>query len=246
MLHEPLERFVQRHGRCVQEVANCVQGLELVCQPLGRLDLRQRLAGEAGELVQVESRYGLDALVRRAEDDEDVVVDGHDRCGVRVVRPEDVDRLGLRAGDDLAVGECGCDERLLLDADLDDPGPAGAATRSADVREAPSAHPAKDEEVGRVRSLGDLARGDGSVREVLRSVGRHVTPIDCPQRRLELPRQAQARMSDVASVRTSPRIDVISSNSAWPATRGGEIWITGSPRSSARQIIPASKSAFER
>ena len=36
-----------------------------------------------------------------------------------------------------------------------------------------------------------------------------------------------------ASVRTSPRIPVISSNCSGPATSGGEIWITGSPRSSA-------------
>ena len=43
-----------------------------------------------------------------------------------------------------------------------------------------------------------------------------------------------------ASASTSPRIPTISSNSAWPATSGGEIWITGSPRSSARQIRPRS------
>ena len=45
-----------------------------------------------------------------------------------------------------------------------------------------------------------------------------------------------------ASARTSPRIPVISSNSACVATSGGEIWITGSPRSSALQIRPFSNS----
>ena len=49
-----------------------------------------------------------------------------------------------------------------------------------------------------------------------------------------------------ASVSTSPRTSTIRSNSSWPATSGGEIWITGSPRSSARQIRPASKSRWER
>ena len=45
-----------------------------------------------------------------------------------------------------------------------------------------------------------------------------------------------------ASERTSPRIPTISSNSACPAIRGGETWTTGSPRSSARQMRPRSKS----
>ena len=36
------------------------------------------------------------------------------------------------------------------------------------------------------------------------------------------------------------------SNSSCPATSGGEIWTTGSPRSSARQISPRSKSFGER
>ena len=49
-----------------------------------------------------------------------------------------------------------------------------------------------------------------------------------------------------ASASTSPRIPTISSISASPATSGGEIWTTGSPRSSARQIRPASNSAGER
>ena len=59
-------------------------------------------------------------------------------------------------------------------------------------------------------------------------------------------RPLRQRMRVPASVSTSPRIPTISSNSACPATSGGEIWSTGSPRSSARQIIPASKSAFDR
>src|SRR5207237_3662043 len=48
------------------------------------------------------------------------------------------------------------------------------------------------------------------------------------------------------SARTSPRIETIWSNSWCPATSGGEIWMTGSPRSSARQMSPRSKSAGER
>ena len=42
-----------------------------------------------------------------------------------------------------------------------------------------------------------------------------------------------------ASASTSPRMPTISSISASPATSGGEICTTGSPRSSARQIRPA-------
>ena len=42
-----------------------------------------------------------------------------------------------------------------------------------------------------------------------------------------------------ASVSTSPRIPTISSNSSCVAISGGEIWTTGSPRSSARQIKPS-------
>src|SRR5262249_53351072 len=49
-----------------------------------------------------------------------------------------------------------------------------------------------------------------------------------------------------ASARTSPRIPTISENSSSPATSGGEIWTTGSPRSSARQMSPCSKSRGER
>src|SRR5204863_5786720 len=49
-----------------------------------------------------------------------------------------------------------------------------------------------------------------------------------------------------AWVRTSPRIPTISPNSCGPATSGGEICTTGSPRSSARQIRPCSNSAGER
>src|SRR5581483_1768291 len=49
-----------------------------------------------------------------------------------------------------------------------------------------------------------------------------------------------------ASERTSPRMPTISSNCSWRATSGGEIWITGSPRSSARQISPRSNRRRER
>ena len=57
---------------------------------------------------------------------------------------------------------------------------------------------------------------------------------------------AGSSMRRCASARTSPRMPTISSISASVATSGGEIWTTGSPRSSARQISPASKSAGER
>src|SRR5205814_6928679 len=56
----------------------------------------------------------------------------------------------------------------------------------------------------------------------------------------------QRASRDHASDKTSPRMPVISSNSALPAMSGGEIWTTGSPRSSARQISPRSNSAFDR
>src|SRR5262249_31116284 len=49
-----------------------------------------------------------------------------------------------------------------------------------------------------------------------------------------------------ASLSTSPRIPVISSNSCCVAMRGGEICTTGSPRSSALQIKPFSNSRGDR
>src|SRR5262249_32449723 len=49
-----------------------------------------------------------------------------------------------------------------------------------------------------------------------------------------------------ASASTSPRMETIRSNSSSPATSGGEICTTGSPRSSARQIRPRSHSRGER
>src|SRR5205823_5770793 len=65
-------------------------------------------------------------------------------------------------------------------------------------------------------------------------------------RRLLKPPGRQCSIRSQASSSTSPRILTSSSNSASPATSGGEIWITGSPRSSARQISPRSKSPGER
>src|SRR5262249_2749053 len=49
-----------------------------------------------------------------------------------------------------------------------------------------------------------------------------------------------------ASASTAPRMETIWSNSPSPATSGGEICTTGSPRSSARQIRPRSNSRGER
>src|SRR5581483_6959821 len=48
------------------------------------------------------------------------------------------------------------------------------------------------------------------------------------------------RSSSHASASTPPRMPAIWSNSSWPATSGGEICTTGSPRSSARQMSPRS------
>ena len=49
-----------------------------------------------------------------------------------------------------------------------------------------------------------------------------------------------------ASVSTERSRCSMSSNSAWPIVSGGASWTTGSPRSSARQYRPASKSALDR
>ena len=49
-----------------------------------------------------------------------------------------------------------------------------------------------------------------------------------------------------ASERTSRSVDAMKSISSCPQISGGDSWTTGSPRSSARQISPASKSAPER
>jgi hypothetical protein len=48
------------------------------------------------------------------------------------------------------------------------------------------------------------------------------------------------------SVSTERRICSIWPNSGWPIVSGGASWITGSPRSSARQYRPASNRAVER
>src|SRR5262249_36939371 len=64
--------------------------------------------------------------------------------------------------------------------------------------------------------------------------------------RLLEPPGPQCSIRSQASSSTPPRIRTSSSNSASPATSGGEIWITGSPRSSARQIRPRSNSCGER
>src|ERR671915_82967 len=50
--------------------------------------------------------------------------------------------------------------------------------------------------------------------------------------------------ADEASSSTAPSVPAMKSNSSCPATSGGEICTTGSPRSSARQIRPRSKSAL--
>src|SRR5581483_1108798 len=49
-----------------------------------------------------------------------------------------------------------------------------------------------------------------------------------------------------ASSNTSPRVPVMTSNSCCVAMSGGEIWMTGSPRSSALQMRPFSNSRGER
>ena len=52
--------------------------------------------------------------------------------------------------------------------------------------------------------------------------------------------RGRAQICFHASVSTERRMEVITSNSSSPQVRGGASWITGSPRSSARQIRPAS------
>lgn len=60
------------------------------------------------------------------------------------------------------------------------------------------------------------------------------------------PRPLMDQRMDHASVSTDRRMPSISSNSGWPMISGGANWITGSPRSSARQYRPASNSALDR
>ena len=68
------------------------------------------------------------------------------------------------------------------------------------------------------------------------------------------PPPLRSRSSSTSSVRTrchasestSRRVSTMKSISVWPQMSGGESWTTGSPRSSARQISPASNSAPDR
>lgn len=57
---------------------------------------------------------------------------------------------------------------------------------------------------------------------------------------------SDAQIRRHASVRTSCNVSTMKSISVWPQMSGGESWMTGSPRSSARQISPASNSAPDR
>src|SRR5262249_57758876 len=68
----------------------------------------------------------------------------------------------------------------------------------------------------------------------------------CGRRGLRLVHSAHLEILSHASWRTSPSMPAIWSNSSRSATSGGEIWMTGSPRSSARQISPRSKIRGER
>src|SRR5687767_2783382 len=94
-------------------------------------------------------------------------------------------------------------------------------------------------------------RGFGRVRRYLERAGLVRRRGAAPRRPQTCPRRWSEAVSELftrspASASTSPRMPTISSNCSCLATSGGEIWITGSPRSSARQIRPRSNSALER
>src|SRR4029078_8304978 len=82
----------------------------------------------------------------------------------------------------------------------------------------------------------------------------HVEPTQRFDELALLGKRKRCRVLDVyrycirchASLSTSPRIPVISSNSCCVAMSGGEICTTGSPRSSALQIRPFSNSRGDR
>src|SRR5688572_3018318 len=97
-------------------------------------------------------------------------------------------------------------------------------------------------EGSRLRAGSPLSGAGGVVRR--RGAAPWRRPQTCPRRWSEAVSELFTRSP--ASASTSPRIPTISSNCSCLATSGGEIWITGSPRSSARQIRPRSNSALER
>ena len=141
-------------------------------------------------------------------------------------------------------------QRRHVDAAELDP-PLGRLLEAADHpqrrRLAAARRPEQREEAGRGRCRARCRRRRRRRRSAssARSAGCRTRSSRAVPQVLE-PLRRVNRSCSHASVRTSPRIPVISSNSACVATSGGEIWTTGSPRSSARQISPFSNSRGDR
>jgi hypothetical protein len=90
-----------------------------------------------------------------------------------------VARLLLEATHDAARPQRRIDERLVLDPDLDDPGPAGTATDTPDVREAAPLDAAEDEQVGCACGSRDLrSRGARPGCRTRFGLRRHEAGID--------------------------------------------------------------------
>jgi hypothetical protein len=153
---DAVQRFVEGAGGREQEIAQRADHLELVGEPLRRIDFAHAV-GDVGRDLEQRCVGRVDLPVDRgAEDDEHVLAQRDERDRAGVVRPEYVPQIRKRAPRHPARVERSGEERLLGDADLDDAGPARAAARSADVRKAPVADATEEKEIGRAPRSGEL------------------------------------------------------------------------------------------
>ncbi len=179
----------------------------------------------------------VDTLARRGgADDVDGLLHGaaHGPHGFEAV---ETGQGGVGGGEQrrapAAVASRGPEARHLAFDDGDAQGGIGQRER---VGRPQPGEPAADDADVDVQVLGEGGAG--------RQRGRHGLP---PQREPLIPRSVPRRyIRRHASERTSRSVPAMKSISSCPQISGGDSWTTGSPRSSARQISPASKSAPER
>ena len=240
---ERAERLVEQEDtRAVDERARQRHALLLAAGKLSGLPSLEPLEPDDVEhlLHRAHRVLALDALAPQAERDVVAHVQVREK------------RIGLEHGVDVAPvrGQPGHGAVAEEDRPL---GRLLEATDHPQRRRLPAAGRSQQGEEAAARDLeGQRVDGDDVV-EALRHVhepdvrdGGRSGRVGRGSRRALIANCAHAVTFCHASARTSPSTPVISSNSAGAAIRGGEIWITGSPRSSARQIRPRSKSRGER
>src|SRR5205807_1312017 len=161
-----------------------------------------------------------------------------------VLEDREVREEGVRLEDGVHVAAVRRLTRHVALAEVDRP--VARLLEAADHAQRRRLAAARGAEKGEEAALLDLERevvhGDDVVEPLRHALEADVDDLRGGRRglgRRGLRLDGHQRMRSPASVRTSPRMLTISSNSCCPATSGGEIWMTGSPRSSARQMRPA-------